>query len=36
MRKTQKFKEMLLTDYGLVDKEESESTKPLDFEDLKV
>lgn len=36
MRKTQKFKEMLLTDYGLVDKDEGESAKPLDFEDLKV
>jgi hypothetical protein len=39
MRKTQKFKEMLLTDYGLVDKEEGggvDSTNKIDFEDIKV
>ena len=37
MRKTQKFKEMLLTDYGLVDKEDSvDSSHKLDFEDIKV
>lgn len=37
MRKTQKFKEMLLTDYGLVDKEDGvDSTNKLDFEDIKV
>jgi hypothetical protein len=36
MRKTQKFKQMLLTDYGLVDKEESVGSKQVDFEDIKV
>lgn len=38
MRKTQKLKQMLLTDYGLVDKEESVDSAggKIDFEDIKV